>query len=79
MASKTITIPNVELTLDQLIGAVRQLEPEARSKVAQALLDEEMDERFAHLIRRLANKTPVTDITEVEINAEVRAVRAGNL
>lgn len=79
MASKTITIPNVELTLDQLIGAVRQLEPEARSKVAQALLDEEMDERFLSLIQRLANKAPVTDITDEEINTEVRAVRAGNL
>jgi hypothetical protein len=35
-----------------------------------------MDERFVQLIQRLANKTPVTDITDEEINAEVRAVRA---
>ena len=75
MATDTITIPNVQLTLDQLISAVRQLKPEARSKVAQALLVDEMDERFAQLINRLANKSPVTDISDEEINAEVRAVR----
>lgn len=33
----TITIPNVQLTLDQLITVIRQLEPEARSKIVQIL------------------------------------------
>lgn len=79
MSTKTVTIPNIQLTLEQLIGAIRQLEPDARSKIAQALLDEEMDERFAQLIKRLANKPPVTDISDEEINAEVRAVRRQSL
>lgn len=73
--STTITIPNVQLTLDQLVAVVRQLEPDARAKVAQALLADEMDTRFAQLIKRLANKPPVTDITDEEISEEVRAVR----
>jgi len=75
MSTKTVMVPNVQLTLDQLIVAVRQLEPDARSKVAQALLADEMDERFAQLLKRLANKPPATDITDKEINEEVRAVR----
>jgi hypothetical protein len=73
--STTITISNVQLTLDQLVAVIRQLEPDARAKVARALLADEMDERLAHLIKRLANKPPVTDISDEEINEEVRAVR----
>lgn len=73
--STTITIPNVQLTIDQLVAVVRHLEPDDRAKVAQALLADEMDVRLAQLIKRLANRTPVTDITDEEINAEVTAVR----
>jgi hypothetical protein len=76
MSTKTVTVPNVQLTLEQLIIAVRQLEPDARSELAQALLADEMDERFAQLIKRLANKPPATDISDEAINAEVRAVRS---
>ena len=36
---------------------------------------DEMDTRFAQLIKRLANKPPVTDITDEEISEEIRAVR----
>lgn len=75
MSTEMVTIPDVQLTLDQLITAVRQLEPDARNKVAQALLSDEMDERLRRLIERLANKRPVDDITDDDINAEIRAVR----
>ncbi|MBK9053020.1 MAG: hypothetical protein IPL78_19545 [Chloroflexi bacterium] len=71
----TITIPNVQLTIDQLVAVIRRLEPETRNKVAKALLAEEMDERLTDLIQSLANKPPVTDMTDEEINEEVRAVR----
>ncbi len=73
--STTITIPNVQLTLDQLVAVVRQLDPEERATVAQALLADEMDARFERLIKRLANTPPATDITDEEINEEVRVVR----
>ncbi len=76
--STTITIPNVQLTIDQLVAVVRHLEPHERAKVAQALLADEMDVRLAQLIKRLANKIPVTDITDEDINAEVTAVRRQN-
>lgn len=74
MTSKTVTIPNVRLSLDDLIRAIRQLEPEARAQVAQALIQDDLDRRFADLIRRLADKDPV-ELTPTEINAEILAVR----
>lgn len=75
MLTQTVTIPHVQLTLEQLIMAVRQLEPEARAQVAQALLVDEMDERFQHLIERLAHKPAINSLTDADINAEIRAVR----
>lgn len=73
--SSTITIPNVQLTLDELIGVVRKLDPESRTKVAQALIADDMDAKFVELIQRLAEKEPVADISDEEINAEINAVR----
>jgi hypothetical protein len=77
MLTQTITIPYVQLTLEQLIIAVRQLEPEARAQVAQALLadNDAMDARFQQLIERLSAKPAVTHITDADIDAEIRAVR----
>ena len=70
----TVTIPNVELTLDQLVAAIRQLEPEARSELAKALLETELDARMADLIRSLVSRQPVDDITDADIVAEVNMV-----
>ena len=72
----TVTIPNVELTLDQLVAAIRQLEPEARSELAKALMETELDARMAELIRSLASRQPADDITDADIVTEVNAVRA---
>ncbi len=71
----TVTIPNVHLSLDDLIRAVRQLEPDARAQLARALVQDDMDRRFARLLERLAAKQPVTDISSSDIDAEIRAVR----
>ncbi len=76
--SMTVTIPNVELSFEQLLGALRQLEPEARAKLAEALLADQMDERFAQLLERLASKTPSIEISDLQIDEEVRAIRARN-
>ena len=72
----TVTIPNVELTLDQLVAAIRQLEPEARSELARVLMETELDARMADLIRSLGSRQPVDDITDADIVTEVNAVRA---
>lgn len=74
-STTTVTIPQVELTLDQLVAAIRQLEPNARLEIAKALMETELDTRMAELIRRLANRPPTDDITDAEIVAEVNAVR----
>ena len=71
----TVTIPNVELRFDQLVSAIRQLEPEARSELARTLMETEMDARMAELISSLATRPIANDITDADIVAEVNAVR----
>lgn len=71
----TVTIPQVELTLDQLVAAIRQLEPEARSEIAKVLVEAELDARMAELIKSLAGRSPADDISDADIVSEVNAVR----
>lgn len=76
MASMTtVTIPKVELSVDQLVAAVRQLEPKARLEIARALVETELDVRMAELIHRLASRPAADDISDADIVAEVNAVR----
>lgn len=76
MASMTtVTIPKVELSVDQLVAAVRQLEPKARLEIARALVEAELDVRMAELIDRLASRPAADDISDADIMAEVNAVR----
>ena len=72
---RTITIPEVELTLDQLVTAIRQMEPAARSEIARALMGTELDARMAELIKSLASRPAADDITNADIVSEVNAVR----
>ena len=76
MASMTtVTIPKVELSVDQLVAAVRQLEPRMRLEIAKALVETELDVRMAELIQRLASRPAADDISDADIAAEVNAVR----
>lgn len=77
MSSSTVTIPNVkvQLTVDQLLAAVRQLEPRDRARVARAITDAELDIELAQLIAELYSQPPITDISDTDILAEIRAVR----
>ncbi|MFP4413742.1 hypothetical protein [Coleofasciculus sp.] len=68
----TISIP---ITLEQLIAAVQQLQPEERAKVAQALIQVDLCSDLTALIQELYAEPPVEDITDDEIMAEVKAVR----
>jgi hypothetical protein len=72
---KTVRIPEVELTIEQLVAAIRQLEPEARSAIAGALMETELDDRMAALLKSLSSRPPADDITDEDIQAEVKAVR----
>jgi hypothetical protein len=71
----TVTISQVELTLDQLVAAIRQLEPDARSEIAKVLMETELDARMAELINRLASRPPADDISDADVVSEVNAVR----
>ncbi len=64
-----------DLSLEQLLAIIRNLDAFARSRVAQALAESEMDARFEQLILRLANKRPVGEVSDAAIQAEVNAVR----
>ena len=74
-STRTVTIPEVELTLDQLVTAIRQLEPAAPSEIVRALMETELDVRLAELIESLARRPPADDITDADIVSEVNAVR----
>lgn len=77
MSVATITIPNiqVQLTVDQLITAVRQLEPNERAKLVRILAKTELDAELAHLITELYAQPSVDDISDEDILDEVLAVR----
>lgn len=73
----TVTVQNisVELTVEQLIAAVSQLEPDARAKVARALAETELDAELTNLITVLYTQSPADDISDADIQAEIDAVR----
>jgi len=72
---RTVKIPEVELTLDQLVTAIRQLEPAARSEIAKALMETELDARMAELIKSLASRPAADDVDDDDNVSEVQAVR----
>lgn len=74
-AALEITVPNVKISLDQLIEVIRQLNEAGRARVAQVLLDTMMDQELRGLLSELSGIPPAEDICHEEIQAEVRAVR----
>ncbi|HEY3289465.1 MAG TPA: hypothetical protein VGK87_04995 [Anaerolineae bacterium] len=74
--SVRVTIPNVTLSLDQLLVAIRQLDERSLSQIAQAILEKDRDVRLIELIRRLSQRDTAltTDVSDDVINAEVQAV-----
>lgn len=77
MSAATVTIPNiqVQLTVEQLITAVRQLEPRERARLARVLADTELDAELSQLITELYSQPPIDAISDNDILAEIRAVR----
>jgi hypothetical protein len=73
--AETVTIPNIQLSLDQLVSVIPQLGPEARIELAKALLETELDARMAKLISNLIHQPAADDISDSDIVEEVNAVR----
>jgi hypothetical protein len=70
-----IIVPNVKMSLDQLLAVIRQLDEPGRALIARVLLESKMDDELGHLLAELSETPPADDITDAEIQAEVRAVR----
>jgi len=75
LQSTVITIPDIKLTIDQLLKIIRQLDKATRIQVARVLLETEMDARLASLIEQLAETSPADDISSEDIESEIKAVR----
>ncbi len=74
-AAVEITVPNVKMSFDQLLAVIRQLDEPGRALIARVLLESKMDDELRHLLLELSETSPADDITDAEIQAEVRAVR----
>ena len=72
MATGMISIP---ITLEQLITAVQQLQPDERAQVARALVEVDLRSDLTALIQELYDQPPVDGITDDDIMAEIKAVR----
>jgi hypothetical protein len=75
MQSTLITIPEVKLTVDQLFKVVRQLDDASRIQLARVLMETEMDAKLANLIENLAKTAPADDVSDEDIEAQIKAVR----
>lgn len=66
---------SIPITLEQLIMAVQQLQPEERAQVARALVQGDLRSDLTALIQEFYAQPPVDDITDDDIMTEIKAVR----
>ncbi|AKG24584.1 hypothetical protein IJ00_11245 [Calothrix sp. 336/3] len=66
---------SIPITLEQLITAVQQLQPDERAQVARALIQLDLRADLVALIQELYAEPPVDEITDDDIMAEIKAVR----
>ena len=71
-----IIVPHVKIGFDDLLAVIRQLDAKGRSKIARVLLESQMDDEMHSLLQELSEAPSQSDISDAEIQAEVRAVRA---
>jgi hypothetical protein len=66
---------SISITLEQLIFAVKQLQPSERAQVAEVLLQGRLRSDLAALIQEFYNQSPDDEITDGDIMEEIKAVR----
>ncbi len=66
---------SISISVEQLITAVQQLQPEEQAQVASALVQAGLRSDLTALIQELYAQAPVDDITDDDIMAEIKAVR----
>jgi len=78
LQSNNIIISNLKISLDQLLAVIRQLDEPVRVQIAKVLMETEMDDRLANLINQLAKTKPLDDISDADIDSEIKTVRQMN-
>jgi type IV secretory pathway TrbF-like protein len=76
--SSTMGVTNmisIPITLEQLITAVRQLPSDERAQIANALVQAGLHSDLTALIQELYTQSPIDDVTDDDIMAEIKAVR----
>lgn len=76
MATETVVVSSVTLTLSQLLDAVRQLDERGLHQVANVVLEKAHDAALMGLMEQLTSRQPADDLSDEELAAEVRTVRA---
>jgi len=66
---------SVPITLEQLITAIKQLQPDERAQIAQVLVQEELQADLTGLIQELYSQPAVDEVSDEDILTEVKAVR----
>lgn len=66
---------SIPITLEQLITAVQQLQPDERAQVAKALIQADLRSDLTALIQELYARPAEDDLTDDDINAEIKAAR----
>uniref|UniRef100_A0A0C1VFY3 Uncharacterized protein n=1 Tax=Lyngbya confervoides BDU141951 TaxID=1574623 RepID=A0A0C1VFY3_9CYAN len=66
---------SVPITLEQLITAIKQLQPDERAQIAQVLVQEKLQADLTGLIQELYSQPPVDEVSDEDILTEVKAVR----
>lgn len=65
---------SIPITVEQLILAVQQLQPNERAQVARALVQLDLQSDLTALIQELYAQPPVEEVTDADIMAEIKAV-----
>lgn len=66
---------SVPITLEQLITAIKQLQPDERAQIAKVLVQEELQADLTELVQELYSQPPVDEVSDEDILTEVKAVR----
>jgi hypothetical protein len=66
---------SIPITLEQLIFAVKQLQPSGRAQVAEVLLQVGLRSDLTALIQEFYGQAPDDEITDDEIMEEIKIVR----
>jgi urease accessory protein UreF len=66
---------SISVTLEQLIAAVQQLQPDEQAQLAKALVQAGLHSDLKALIQELYALPPADDISDADIMAEIKAVR----